>query len=74
MATNAAMQLKTQPTIFFSNLNEETTEDTLVRHIERIDKTIKFTSLRIVRDFQTMRPKGFAIVDFRTHEDGKWNL
>ena len=66
----ARTQGRTQATWFVSGLPEEADEDSLMRHIERIDRTIKTRLITLLRNHQTMRSRCVAIVEFDTVEDG----
>ncbi len=61
---------KTATSLFFTGLPEEVSEPDLIRHIERFDRTIKYRTINVLRNYQTMRSRGLAIVEFATPEDG----
>ena len=61
---------KEQTSLFVTGLNEEVDEDVLTKHIMSIDRTIKIRSIRILRNFQTMKSRGFGIIELTSKEDG----
>jgi len=61
---------KAQTSLFVTGVPEEAGEDHLNRHIETIDRTLKIRLVNILRNYQTMRSKGLAIIEFATVEDG----
>jgi len=54
---------------FASGLSPDVDEDTLTRHIERVDKSIRVKTVLIMRDYQTFRSKGFALLEFPTQDE-----
>ena len=60
-----------QAKLFASGLSAEVDEDIFAKHIERIDKSIQIKAILIMRDFQTFRSKGLAILDFVNQDDCK---
>ncbi len=58
-----------QPKLFASGLAQDVDEDTLAKHIERIDKSIRVKSVMVLRDYQTFKSKGLAIIEFADQED-----
>lgn len=67
----ARLPVRTQATWFVSGLVQEVDEDRLVRHIEQIDRTIRVKTATILRNHQTMRSRGVAILEFFTQEEGE---
>lgn len=67
MSTQHASSAK----LFASGLPQEVDEDGLAKHIERIDKTIRVKAVMVLRDYQTFKSKGFAIIEFVDQEDCK---
>jgi polyadenylate-binding protein len=57
--------------LFASGLSPDVDEDTLSKHIERVDKSIRVKTIVIMRDHQTFRSKGFAILEFGNQEECK---
>jgi RNA recognition motif-containing protein len=55
--------------LFASGLSSDVDEDTLMRHIERVDKSIRAKTIIIMRDHQTFRSKGFAILEFPNQDE-----
>ncbi len=69
MAT-ARPQVRAPSTWFVSGLTEEVDESGLMKHFERIDRTIRVRTATVLRNHQTLRSRGVAIVEFETLEDG----
>ena len=69
MATTRS-QARPASSLFISGLPEETNEMKLSEHIERLDKTLKVSNIKILRNMATGRTLGTAIIDFATQEDG----
>eukprot|EP01022_Parablepharisma_sp_SALTPOND_P000816 TRINITY_DN105101_c2_g1_i1.p1 TRINITY_DN105101_c2_g1~~TRINITY_DN105101_c2_g1_i1.p1 ORF type:complete len:637 (+),score=55.87 TRINITY_DN105101_c2_g1_i1:218-1912(+) len=69
MAT-ARPQVRAPSTWFVSGLADEVDEGSLLRHFERIDRTIKAKSVNVLRNHQTFKSRGVAVVEFETPEDG----
>jgi len=61
-----------QPKLFAAGLPPEIDEEIFVKQIERIDKSIQLKSVVILRDNQTMRSKGLAILEFFQEKDCKY--
>jgi len=57
--------------LFASGLSPDADEDTLSKHIERVDKSIRVKGISIIRDHQTFRSKGFATLEFGNQEECK---
>ncbi|MDR3736093.1 MAG: RNA-binding protein [Acidobacteriaceae bacterium] len=55
--------------LFASGLPAEADEEALTKHIERIDKSLRVKSVMILRDYQTFKSKGLAIIEFADTED-----
>ena len=62
-------QTTSQPKLFVYGLSQDVDEDSLSKHIERIDKSIRIKSVMILRDYQTFRSKGMAIIEFVDQDD-----
>jgi len=63
------VQPANQAKLFASGLPQEVDEDTLSKHFERIDKSIRVKSVIIMRDYQTFRSRGLATIEFFSLED-----
>lgn len=57
--------------LFASGLSQDVDEDILIKHIERVDKSIKAKTIIIMRDYQAFRSKGMAIIEFFNQDDCK---
>lgn len=57
--------------LFVAGLPEDVNEGALIRHFERIDRTIQIRTINILRAYGTMKPRGTAIIDFATPEDAE---
>ena len=66
----ARPQVRPPSTWFISGLAEEVDESSLMKHFERIDRTIKVRTVSVLRNHQTFRSRGTAMVEFETPEDG----
>ena len=60
--------------LFVSGLPTDANEETLSRHIERIDKTIKVKSIVLLRARETMLSRGIAFLELGSPEDGTKQL
>jgi len=69
MATTRS-QARSTSNWYVSGLTEEINEMKLSEHIERTDKTLKVSNIRILRNMTTGRTLGTGIIDFATQEDG----
>lgn len=58
--------------LFASGLSPDVDEDTLMKHVERVDKSIRVKAVIIMRDHQTFRSKGFAILEFTNQDECKF--
>jgi len=61
-----------QSKLFAAGLHPGIHEGIFVKEIERIDKSIRFKSVVILRDNQMMRSKGLAILEFFQEKDCKY--
>jgi RNA recognition motif-containing protein len=68
-AAPAAGYTRPANSLFVSGLPEDVDVGALVRHFERIDQTIRVRLVNILRNYQTMRPRGSAVVEFVSPED-----
>lgn len=50
--------------LFASGVPQDMDEDMLAKQIERIDKSLQVKSVTILRDYQTFKSKGLAILEF----------
>lgn len=57
--------------MFATGLPEDINEGVLLRHFERIDRTIQVRSINILRAHGTLKPHGTAIIDFASPEDAE---
>lgn len=57
--------------LFASGLSPDVDEDTLMKHVERVDKSIRVKAVIIMRDHQTFRSKGFGILEFPSQDECK---
>eukprot|EP00826_Nyctotherus_ovalis_P028641 TRINITY_DN225_c0_g1_i22.p1 TRINITY_DN225_c0_g1~~TRINITY_DN225_c0_g1_i22.p1 ORF type:complete len:421 (-),score=122.62 TRINITY_DN225_c0_g1_i22:478-1740(-) len=55
--------------LFASGLSPDVDEDTLMRHVERVDKSIRVKAVIIMRDHQTFRSKGFGILELPSQDE-----
>lgn len=67
-------QRKGIPTLFIAGLNESVDEEAIIRHFERLDKTIKLGMIHIKREILSLKPRGFGFIEFPTQEDCKFYL
>jgi len=68
MATVRA-QFKPPTTCFVSGLLDEVDEPSLLKHFERIDRSVKVRNTIVLRNHQTLRSRRVALVEFETPED-----
>eukprot|EP00826_Nyctotherus_ovalis_P034315 TRINITY_DN2837_c0_g1_i14.p1 TRINITY_DN2837_c0_g1~~TRINITY_DN2837_c0_g1_i14.p1 ORF type:complete len:431 (+),score=118.61 TRINITY_DN2837_c0_g1_i14:184-1476(+) len=57
--------------LFASGLSADVDEDVLMKHIERVNKSIHVKGIVIMRDHQTFRSKGLSILEFPNQEECK---
>lgn len=74
MATNIPGQRKGGPTLFITGLPDNADEETIIRHFERIDKTIKVKVIQLRRDNASLASKGCGSIEFVTQEDCNYQL
>lgn len=55
--------------LFVSGLSQDVDEEILTKHIERVNKSIRVKGIIIMRDYQTFRSKGSAILEFASQDD-----
>lgn len=58
-----------QAKLFAAGIPQDMDEDILIKQIERIDKSIQVKSVMILRDYQTFKSKGLAILEFVDQDD-----
>lgn len=63
-----------QPKLFASGIPQEMDEEMLAKQIERIDKSIQPKSILVLRDYQTLKSKGLAVLEFLRPQDCKWTV
>ena len=63
--------MKHGTSLFISGLPEDINDTILIRHFERIDRSIQIRGINIMKMHMTMKPRGTAIVEFASIEDAE---